>query len=328
MVKRKLLSGMRPTGRMHLGHLFGALNNWVSLQDKYDCFYMVADWHALMSEYKDAGSIKDYIIEMAADWIAVGIDPEKSVIFIQSQVKEHLELAMVLSDITPLSWLERCPTYKEQLRELKGKELTTYGFLGYPVLQAADILIYKAEVVPVGKDQLPHLELTREIAKRFNYLCKKKVLPSPEALLTKVSRLLGTDNRKMSKSYNNFIALSDDDKAIIHKVSSMVTDPKKIKKEDPGHPDICNVFCYFKTFTPAQTKDLEGCCRSAKTGCTGCKKNLAEAIIEYIKPMREKREKLLKDKTHIDNILKHGAKKASEVAEKTMAEVYKAVGMK
>ena len=218
-MKKRLLSGMRPTGRMHLGHLFGALNNWVSLQDKYECYFMVADWHALMSEYKNPARIKDFIIEMVADWISTGIDPEKAVIFLQSDIKEHLELTMILSDITPLSWLERCPTYKEQLKELTGRELTTYGFLGYPVLQAADILVYKAEAVPVGEDQLPHLELTREIARRFNHIYKKDIFPDPKVSLTRMPRLLGIDNRKMSNSYDNFIALSDEEDVIRKKAS-------------------------------------------------------------------------------------------------------------
>ncbi len=325
---KKLLSGMRPTGKIHLGHLFGALNNWVNLQERYQCYFMVADWHALMSEYKDALQIKDYIVEIVADWISAGIDPAKSIIFLQSDVKQHLELLMILADITPLSWLERCPTYKEQLKELTGKELTTYGFLGYPVLQTADILLYKAETVPVGEDQLPHLELAREIARRFNHLYKKDIFPDPEALLTKMPRLLGLDNRKMSKSYGNFIAISDEDDAIKKKIASMITDPKRIKRQDPGHPDVCNVFSYYKIFDPEKAKAVRDWCEGAKKGCTECKMILAEAVIEYIKPIREKRNKLLKDKDTISDILKHGAKKASEIAAATMAEVYKAIGIK
>lgn len=319
---------MRPTGRIHLGHLFGALKNWVKLQDKYDCFFMIADWHALMSEYKYAAGIKDFIIEIVADWISAGIDPKKSIIFLQSDIRQHLELAMILSDITPLSWLERCPTYKEQLKELKGKELTTYGFLGYPVLQAADILVYKAEVVPVGEDQLPHLELTREIARRFNYMYKKYIFPDPKALLTKMPRLLGIDNRKMSKSYDNFIAISDKEEVIIKKVSSMITDPERIKKTDPGHPDICNVFSYYNIFKPAITNEVRDWCEGAKRGCTECKKILAQVLAEYLKPMGKRRERLLKDKGCINDILKKGAEKTTEIASSTMKEVYKAIGMK
>ena len=325
---KKLLSGMRPTGKMHLGHLFGALNNWVSLQDKYQCFFMVADWHALMSEYQDPRQMKDFIVEMVADWISTGIDPAKATVFVQSDIKEHLELAMIFSDITPLSWLERCPTYKEQLKEIKGKDLTTYGFLGYPVLQASDILIYKAEAVPVGEDQLPHLELTREIGRRFNHLYKKAIFPDPAALLTKIPRLLGIDNRKMSKSYDNFIALSDAEETITKKVSSMITDPKRIKKTDKGHPDICNVFSYYKVFKPQQVDDVRDWCEGAKKGCTECKKNLAEILIEYLAPIRKSREKLLNEKGYINDILAEGAKRASEVASCTMTEVYNAIGMK
>ncbi len=325
---KKVLSGMRPTGKMHLGHLFGALNNWVALQDKYKCFFMVADWHALMSEYENPSQMKDLIIEMAADWISVGIDPEKSVIFVQSEIKEHLELAMIFSDITPLSWLERCPTYKEQLREIKGKDLTTYGFLGYPVLQASDILIYKAEAVPVGEDQLPHLELTREIGRRFNHLYKKEVFPEPEALLTKMPRLLGLDNRKMSKSYNNFIALSDEPDIIKKKIESMITDPKRIKRQDAGHPNVCNVFSYYKILSAGKTEEVKTWCEGAHKGCTECKALLAQNIVECFAPVREKRNKLLKDKNAISDILKQGAKKATEVASATMAQVYSTIGMK
>ncbi|MFH1867343.1 MAG: tryptophan--tRNA ligase [Candidatus Omnitrophota bacterium] len=327
-MKKILLSGMRPTGPMHLGHLLGALTNWKNLQDKYACYYMVADWHALMSEYEDPSSMKDYIYEMVADWVAAGIDPENSAIFMQSDVKEHMELYMILSDILPLSWLERCPTYKEQLREVRGRDLTTYGFLGYPALQAADILVYKASVVPIGIDQMPHLELTREIVRRFNSLYKTTILLEPEALLTEVPKLLGTDNRKMSKSYGNFIALGDSPEIIRKKVASMITDPKRIKLNDNGHPDICNVFSYYKIFNPQMKEEAEDWCKNAKIGCTDCKKRLADALIEYLKPYRAKRQSLLEDKAHIEDILKKGAKRASDVASGTMAEVFKAMGIK
>ncbi|MCM8757658.1 MAG: tryptophan--tRNA ligase [Candidatus Omnitrophica bacterium] len=244
-----LLSGMRPTGPMHLGHLVGALNNWLKLQESYRCFFMVADWHALMSEYKDPQIIKNYTIDNVIDWLSVGIDPNRSVIFKQSDVEEHLELAMILATITPLSWLQRCPTYKEQMKQLKLKDISNYAFLGYPVLQAADILLYKAEVVPIGEDQLPHLELAREIARRFHHLYKREVFVLPSSLLTEESRLLGIDNRKMSKSYNNYIALSEKPSDIKRKVLSMITDPKKIKKTDSGNPKICNVYTYHRIFT-------------------------------------------------------------------------------
>jgi tryptophanyl-tRNA synthetase len=326
-MKKRLLSGMRPTGPIHLGHLLGALSNWSSLQQDYECYFMIADWHALMSEYEDPAYMKQYIHHMTADWIASGIDPKKSDIFIQSDVKEHLELNMILSNIVPLPWLERCPTYKEQLREIKTRDLTTYGFLGYPVLQASDILVYKASVVPIGVDQMPHLELTREIVRRFNGMYKE-VFPEPEALLTEIPKLLGTDNRKMSKSYQNFIALSDKPEVISKKISSMVTDPKRIKLSDKGHPDICNVFSYYKIFDNNRLKEVDDWCSNAKLGCTECKKRLADAVIEYLRPYRERREKLLKDKAYIDNILKQGARKASAVASSVMRDVYSAMKFK
>ncbi|MDP8296600.1 MAG: tryptophan--tRNA ligase [Candidatus Orphnella occulta] len=323
-MKKRLLSGMRPTGPMHLGHLLGALTNWKSLQDSYECYYMVADWHALMSEYKDPGSMKAYIMEMVADWLAAGIDPKKSTIFIQSHVKEHIELFMVLSDMVPLSWLERCPTYKEQLREVKTRDLTTYGFLGYPVLQAADILVYKASVVPIGVDQMVHLELTREIARCFNNM-HKQIFLEPEALLTDVPKLLGTDNRKMSKSYGNFIALGDSEDVIRKKISSMITDPKRIRLTDKGHPDVCNVFSYYKIFAKDLVQDADKWCRSAELGCIECKKRLADRVIEYLLPYKQKRASLLKDKTYLEDILKQGMQKSSQITSSTMDEVYKAM---
>ncbi|MFC1807666.1 tryptophan--tRNA ligase [Candidatus Omnitrophota bacterium] len=322
-----LLSGMRPTGPMHLGHLLGALTNWRKLQEQYDCFFMVADWHALMSEYADPSSMKNYIYEMVADWIAVGIDPDKSAVFVQSDVKAHLELYAILSDIVPLPWLERCPTYKEQLREVKGRDLTTYGFLGYPVLQAADILVYKAAVVPIGVDQLPHLELTREIARRFNKLYKE-IFPEPDALLTEVPKLLGVDNRKMSKSYSNFIALGDSPDQIKKKVASMITDPKRVKLTDKGHPNICNVFSYYNIFKPEVKEDVEDWCKNASKGCTECKKILTDILVEYLKPYSQKRTELLKDMGEIDKILKRGGEKATELTSKTMSQAYSAMGIR
>jgi len=288
---------------------------------------MVADWHALMSEYEEPSSIKEYYIEMVADWIACGIDEKRSTIFVQSDIKEHLELFTIFSDMVPLPWLERCPTYKEQLREVKGRDLTTYGFLGYPVLQAADILVYKASVVPIGVDQMPHLELTREIARRFNKL-HKEIFPEPEALLTEVPKLLGTDRRKMSKSYQNFIALGDSEDLIKKKVLTMVTDPKRVKLTDKGHPDTCNVFSYYKIFNQDMCNDAQEWCKGATLGCTDCKRRLADALIEYLKPFREKRAALLKDKGYIEKILKDGAKKASSVTSQTMSEAYKAMRMR
>lgn len=325
-MKKRILSGMRPTGKLHLGNLVGALNSWVKLQDSYECFYMIADWHALMSEYEETKNMKENTYEVVRDFVASGIDPQKAVIFVQSQIPEHLELAMVFSDLTPLAWVERCPTYKEQLRELKGRELTTYGFLGYPVLQAADIAVYKAEEVPVGIDQLPHLELTREILRRFNTIYKRKLFPEPEPILAKTPKLLGIDNRKMSKSYMNYILLSDEPEVIVKKVSQMITDPKRIKLSDRGHPDICNLFSYFSIFAEPKLKDeVKDWCEEAKVGCTECKKRLAKILIDYLEPIREKRKALPDSK--IEEIIKDGARKARKAAGETMAEVKRLINL-
>ncbi|MDD5237091.1 MAG: tryptophan--tRNA ligase [Candidatus Omnitrophica bacterium] len=320
-MKKRILSGMRPTGKLHLGHLVGALKNWVDLQTKYDCFFMVADWHALMSEYENPYQLEKNAYDNVADWLSCGIDPDESVIFIQSEVKEHLDLFMVFSCLTPLGWLERCPTYKEQLREVTGRDLHSYGFLGYPVLQAADILIYKAEKVPVGEDQLPHLEVTREIARRFNSLYKKEIFPEPEAILTKTPRLVGLDGRKMSKSYNNTIDLSDGEEEVKKKVSSMITDPKRIKLADKGHPEVCTVYSYYETFLPERKEEVRSWCANAKLGCTDCKKELARAILGILKPIHEKRAELLKDKLKLRKILDQGRDKAAELAGQTRREI-------
>ncbi len=320
-MKKRILSGMRPTGKLHLGHLVGALDNWVKLQDEYDCFFMIADWHALMSEYENTQDLKENIIDNVVDWLACGISPQKATIFIQSHVKEHLELFMFFSVITPLGLLERCPTYKEQLREVANRDLNTYGFLGYPVLQAADILLYKAEIVPVGEDQLPHLELTRQIARKFNHIYKKVIFPEAEALLTKERRLLGLDGRKMSKSYNNYIALSEPPEAVAKKVQNMFTDPTRIKLTDPGHPEKCNVHSYYAVFAPGRKKEIDELCRKAEIGCTDCKKDLAKIIIKFLQPIQGKRDELLKDKGKIFDILALGEKKATAFASATISEV-------
>jgi tryptophanyl-tRNA synthetase len=327
-MRDRILSGMRPTGQLHLGHLVGALKNWVKLQDKYDCFYMIADWHALMSEYKSSANLSKYSYENLIDWLSCGINPEKSTLFIQSHIKEHAELNLILSIITPLGWLERCPTYKEQIRELPNKELTTHGFLGYPVLQCADIIIYKAKYVPVGEDQLPHLELARELVRRFHFLFKKEVFLEPQALLTEMPKLLGIDGKKMSKSYGNFIALSDSDDVIIEKTKSMFTDPQRIKLVDPGRPEVCNVYAYYKVFAPQMADLVCEECRNAKIGCTQDKERLAKILIKYLAPIREKREKLLKDKDYLDHIIEEGDKKAREVASSTLEEVKKVIGIR
>lgn len=321
MMKKTVFSAMRPTGKLHLGHLVGALSSWVSLQEKYNCIFSVVDWHAYMGEYEDSHNIEEYSIDMVIDWLACGIDPKKSILFIQSHVPEHLELQMILSCITPLGWLERNPTYKEQLREIKVRDLQTYGFLGYPVLQAADILLYHAEAVPIGEDQLPHLELTREISRRFNHIYKKDFFKDCEAILTETPRLLGVDGRKMSKSYNNAINLSDSVEDVEKKVKSMVTDPQRQKLTDPGRPEKCNVYSYYNLFSPEKKDDVYQWCTKAEKGCTDCKKTLTEGILGNLKDIREKRSKLEKDKDKIRDILKEGQKKASALAKETIAQV-------
>jgi len=324
-MKKIVFSGMRPTGRLHLGHLLGALDNWVKLQDQYSCIFSVVDWHALMGEYEKSKEIPEHINEMVMDWLACGIDPEKSIIFVQSDVPEHLELNMILSCLTPLGWLERNPIYKEQLREIKTRDLHTYGFLGYPVLQAADILLYKAQAVPIGEDQLPHIELTREIARRFNHIYKTSLFPDCEAILTKTPRLLGMDGRKMSKSYQNAINLSDSEEVIRKKAQSMFTDPKRIRMADPGHPEECNVYSYYELFSPEQKNEVYDWCTNAKKGCTECKKNLAESLVRHLSPIQAKRKSLLKHKNRVAEILEDGKKRARAIAQKTMAEAKKVI---
>ncbi|MEW6170335.1 MAG: tryptophan--tRNA ligase [Candidatus Omnitrophota bacterium] len=324
-MKKIILSGMRPTGKLHLGHLVGALNNWVKLESEYQCFFMVADWHALMSEYANPKVLHEYAIDNVVDWISAGVDPKKSVIFIQSEVPAHLELYMILSCLVPLGWLERCPTYKEQLKELSQKEINTFGFLGYPVLQAADILIYKANAVPVGQDQLAHLELTREIARRFNHLYKKEVFPDPAALLTKTSKLLGLDGRKMSKSYQNTIDISESSDSLEKKIKNMVTDQKRIKLLDAGHPDECNVFTYYSTFVQNKKDEVYDWCVNAKVGCTKCKEIFLEEIKKILKPIQEKRKEILNDKATLKKILEQGREKANEIANVTLKEVKKII---
>ncbi|MEA3305419.1 MAG: tryptophan--tRNA ligase [Candidatus Omnitrophota bacterium] len=322
-MKKRILSGMRPTGPLHIGHLAGALKNWVTLQDEHECYFMIADWHALMSEYEDPRLIKKYTFDMMLDWLSCGIDPDKNVLFVQSHVPAHLELAMIFSLFVPLGRLERNPTYKEQLREIKGRNLTTYAFLGYPVLQSADISAYKANLVPVGADQLPHLELTREILRRFNSLYGKKIFPEPEALLTGTPKLLGTDNKKMSKSYGNFIAINENPDNIRKKVQKMITDPKRIRLADKGHPSKCNVFSYYKVFAGDETvKEAEQWCKNALRGCTECKKKMAGILIEYLSPIREKR-KYLEEKMS-ERVVEPWAacfEKARAAAEATVSEV-------
>ena len=322
---KTVFSAMRPTGKLHLGHWLGALQNWVNLQKEYQCIFAIADWHALMGEYENSQPLNGYVLDMAIDWIASGLDPKKSILYVQSSVTEHLELQMFLSCLTPLGWLERNPTYKEQLREIASRDLQTYAFLGYPVLQAADILLYKSTAVPIGEDQLPHLELCREIARRFNFLYKKEVFPDCQPILTQTPRLLGIDNRKMSKSYGNAINLSDSPDDITQKAAKMITDPKRIRKSDPGHPEECNVYSYYQVLAPDLKSQVHQWCTQATKGCTECKKILSDKMIDYLAPMREKRLELEKDKDFIRDILNEGSKKAKAIAQKTMAEVRQAV---
>ncbi len=324
LLKKTILSGMRPTGKLHIGHLLGVLNNWASLQDEYNCYFEVADWHALTSEFAGARQLSANIREMAVDWLSAGLDPEKSVMFVQSGVPEHAELHLLLSMITPLPWLERCPTYKEQINEIKDKDLSNYGFLGYPVLQAADILIYKASVVPIGQDQLPHVELTREICRRFNNLYGN-VFPEPVHLFTKVPKVLGTDGRKMSKSYNNSIFISDTQEDCVKKIKTAFTDPQKMRKGDKGHPDCCPVFMLQEVYAPGQVPEIRKDCESGVLNCVDCKKALLEELLKAMDPIREKREKILAQKGRAEEILREGTKKAEITAKKNMAEVREAV---
>jgi tryptophanyl-tRNA synthetase len=326
--RKRILSGMRPTGRLHLGNLVGALSNWRDLQDEYDCFFMIADYHALMSEYENPASIPDGAREVALDFLACGLDPERSVIFRQVDVPQHTELHVILSCYTPISWLERNPTYKEQLQQLTTRDIRNYAFLGYPVLQAADIVIYKADAVPVGEDQLPHLELTREVVRRFNNLVGLPLLVEPEAKLTRSPRLLGTDRRKMSKSYGNQIDIADTPEDIRRKVMTMITDPKRVYKADPGHPEQCNVCQWYRTFSPKEYEEVAEKCRNATWGCKDCKARLAAVLTEYLAEPRERRRDLEADPERLRSILAEGARRAAEVAEATLAEVREATGLK
>jgi len=320
-MKKTVFSAMRPTGKLHLGHLVGALDNWLELQEKHSCIFSIADWHALMGEYAQSTEITENIVAMALDWMAYGIDPEKSILFVQSHVPEHLELQMILACITPLGWLERNPTYKEQLREIKTRDLQTYAFLGYPVLQAADILLYKASAIPIGEDQLPHIELTREMARRFNHIYKTDFFSDCEAILTQTPRLLGIDGRKMSKSYNNAINLSDDPQEILRKVKMMFTDPKRIRMIDPGHPEQCNVYSYYQIFAPQKSEDVYRWCTGAQKGCTECKTILGQSIIHRLAGFHQKRNDLAKRKEHVREVLDHGQKRAQKIARETMGQV-------
>jgi tryptophanyl-tRNA synthetase len=321
---------MRSTGKLHLGNYVGALQNWVRMQDEYECFFCVADWHALTTDYADTSHVKENSLEVALDWLAAGLDPEKSVIFIQSHVLAHAELHLLFSMITPLGWLERVPTYKEQRENIKDKDLGTYGFLGYPVLQAADILIYKADCVPVGEDQVAHVELTREIARRFNgfYGRPKEVFPEPQALLTPAAKLPGTDGRKMSKSYGNTILLTDPEPAVRQKLKTMVTDPARVRRSDPGNPDVCPVGDLHKIFSDQATiAKVDQGCRSAGIGCIECKSWAADALVRLLNPMQERRKKFEENPRLAWDILEAGSERARKSAGETMDTVRAAMGM-
>ena len=345
--RKRVLSGMRSTGKLHLGNFVGALDNWVRMQDQYECFFFVADWHALTTDYADTSRIKENSLEVLLDWLAAGLDPERCTMFIQSHVPAHAELHLLFSMITPLGWLERVPSYKEQRENIAEKDLGTYGFLGYPVLQAADILIYKGDFVPVGEDQVPHVELTREIARRFNMFYPRRnrgheafginpeeanrlycVFPEPQPLLTPAAKLPGTDGRKMSKSYGNTILLTDPEPVVRQKLKTMVTDPARVRRTDPGNPDVCPVSDLHKIFSDRSTiaKVDEGC-RSAGIGCIECKSWAADALVNILTPMQERRRKYEENPRLAWDILEAGSSRARKVAGNTMDEVREAMGI-
>lgn len=321
--RRTILSGMRPSGKLHLGNYFGALANWVQLQNEYQCYYMVADWHALTSEYGDTNALESNVWDMVIDWLSSGLDPARCVLFRQSWVKEHAQLHLLLSMITPLSWLERVPTYKEQQQEMANRDLSTYGFLGYPLLQSADILLYKADGVPVGEDQLPHLELTREVSRRFNHLYGA-VFPEPRALLSKTPKVLGTDARKMSKSYDNAVLLSDTQEQAAAKVKGMFTDPSKVRVNDKGHPEGCVVFNTHRLYTP-EWAEIEQRCKAGTLGCVACKTRLAETLNAGLEPIRAQRARWINRLDDVKQIVREGSQKAAAVASQTMREVSRAL---
>jgi len=312
------------TGRLHLGNYVGALENWVRLQSEYRCFFFVADWHGLTTSYEDTTEFRSYVEEMYLDFLAVGLDPAQVVLFVQSDVKEHAELHLLLSMVTPLAWLERVPTYKEQLQQIAGREIATYGFLGYPVLQSADVLMYRGELVPIGQDQLPHLELCREVARRFNHLYGP-VLPEPQALLTEVPWLPGIDGRKMSKSYENEIRLGSSPAEIEERVRRMVTDPARVHKSDPGHPEVCVAYRFHTLFNAAAREETETECTRAGIGCVECKQRLAKAIIRYLAPVHERREQYAAQPGLMQDIRQDGARRARREAAAVLESIREAM---
>jgi len=325
MINKRIVSGMRPTGKLHLGHYHGVLANWQKLQEEFECFFFAADWHSLTTEYENTEGIVENTYEMVLDWLAFGIDPQKSTVFLQSRVPQHAELNLILSMITPVSWLERNPTYKEMRENLSAKDLSTFGFLGYPVLMASDIIVYKATRVPVGHDQLPHLEITREITRRFNYLYGE-VFPEPAALLTENPKVLGLDGRKMSKSYGNAIFLSETAEETGKKIMSMVTDVQRPRRTDPGEPDRCVAFSLHRLYTPEEERArIVKECRGAEIGCVDCKKILARNVVAELAPFRERRRELATQPELVEQVLAEGNRRASAEAARTMQEVRKAI---
>jgi tryptophanyl-tRNA synthetase len=326
MAKERIVSGMRPSGKLHLGNYLGALKNWVQLQEDYECFYFVADWHALTTGYADTAQIRAWVREIAMDYLSAGLDPERSVLFIQSRVPEHAELHLLLSMLAPLGWLERIPTYKEQQQELKDRDLNTYGFLGYPLLQSADIIMYKAHWVPVGIDQVSHIELTREVVRRFHHLYNVEIFPEPQPKLTEVPKLPGLDGRKMSKSYDNVIYLSDSAADVTSKVQTMMTDPARQRRSDPGNPDICPVFDLHRIYsTTAERQEVAHGCRTAGIGCLDCKRVLIRHMVEDLGPLHEKRAYYTAHPDDAMQVLVAGSERAQQVAQQTMAQVRDAV---
>ena len=325
--KQIVLSGIRSTGRIHLGNYFGAIRNWVALQDRYRCFYFAADWHALTTDYADPSQVAENTLEAVADCIAAGLDPERSVIFVQSMVPEHAELHLLLSMLTPLGWLERVPTYKDQQQQIESKDLSTYGFLGYPVLQTADIILYRANWVPVGEDQASHLEISREITRRFNGLYGP-VFPEPQALFTESRRVPGIDGRKMSKSYGNAVNVADPPEVIRAKCMEMFTDPQRLRRSDPGRPEVCNLYEFHKLVSPPDLQErVARECRAAEIGCVDDKRLLAEQLIAFLEPMRRRREELMGDRSTLLDILVEGSRRARERAAETMERVRGALGL-
>jgi len=320
-----VLSGLRPTGRVHLGNYFGAVRNWVQLQDRYPCYFFIADWHALTSDYADPSKVRQATYDAVADWLAAGLDPRKSTIFLQSEIKEHAELHLLLSMITPLPWLERVPTFKSQQQEVEDRDLNTYGFLGYPLLQTADVIIYRAAFVPVGEDQASHLELSREIVRRFNNFYGP-VFPEPQPLFTITPSVPGLDGRKMSKSYGNIIPLTASADEVRALVMTMFTDPNRIRRADPGNPDICNLFQFHKLFSDQATiSRVDRECRAAQIGCVDDKKLLAEIMIENLRPIRARREEIDRDPSIVWDALRQGNKRARQRAAETLVMVRKAM---